>query len=54
MKVLAVLVLARWHQVGCSESRAVGKKGISSTLEDGVTSVCVHLHSQLQRSVQAI
>lgn len=51
MKVLIVLVLARWHQAGCSESRAVCQKGVSSTLCDGVTSVCMHLHSQLQRSV---
>jgi len=28
MKVLTVLVLARWHQVGCSESRAAYQKGV--------------------------
>lgn len=54
MKVLAALVFAKQHQAGCSESRAVCRKVTSSTLQDGVTTVCLHLHSQLQRTGQAI
>lgn len=54
MKVLPALVFARQRQAGCGESRAVCWKVIPSTLQDGVTSVCLHLHSQLQRIGQAI
>lgn len=54
MKVLAVLVLAGQHWVGCGESRAVTQKAASGTLWDRVTSVCVHLHSQPQENQWAL